>query len=560
LLNRGLSDAAAAQSFLDARFDALHEPESLPGAERAATLLWDAVQNGEKIVVYGDYDSDGVTGTAILYRALSLLGATVDYYVPNRLEEGYGLNGQALRQIAEGGARWVVTVDCGVASIREAVTARELGLKLLVTDHHTVSQVALQFWLESEHHPVHPRLADGDVASPFPQAPFGDLSGAGVAFKLAWLLGQRQSGGKKVEPRYREFLLDAIALAAIGLIADVVPLQGENRIIVKFGVQQLRATAVPGLRAILRSAGIEDGKRLRAEDVAYKIAPRLNAAGRLGCARLVVELLTSSDESRVRPIAEFLDQQNQERKSIENKVAIEARRLAADAADAPALVLASPDWHAGVIGIVAGRLADQFARPTLLIARRGDVAVGSGRSVPGFPLHEALRACADDLLSHGGHAAAAGFRLDPGRIDAFREQFCAYAARHFPDGRPTPELVLDAEVPLSLLTPGLLKDIDRLEPYGAHNPRPKFLAGDLQVVGEPRRMGGGERHLSFRVQQGKTALRAVAWGMADRAEELMSDGGRCCLAFTPRINEWNGYRSVELEVIDFQAGPRARLI
>jgi single-stranded-DNA-specific exonuclease len=231
----------------------------------------------------------------------------------------------------------------------------------------------------------------------------------------------------------------------------------------------------------------------------------------------------------------------------------------------PALVLASPEWHAGIIGIVAGRLAELFARPTLLIALRqdgtenGPVGQGSGRSVPGFALHEALRACDEHLLSHGGHKAAAGFRIDPQRIDAFRECFCAYAARQFPAGPPAPRLVIDAEVPLSALTLRLVQDLDHLEPYGMENPRPLFMAGGLQVAGQPRRIGGGDRHLMFHVRQQGTSLQAIAWGMGERLEELMSAGGQCALVFTPEINEYQGYRSVRLVVCDLQASPRAHI-
>jgi single-stranded-DNA-specific exonuclease len=233
----------------------------------------------------------------------------------------------------------------------------------------------------------------------------------------------------------------------------------------------------------------------------------------------------------------------------------------------PALVLASSTWHPGIIGIVAGRLAELYARPSLLVALpdpdaegpRRRSGVGSGRSIPGFALHEALAACGDLLLSHGGHAAAAGFRVRPEDLEAFRARLCEYTAARFPAGLPAPLLVLDAEVPLSALTLGLLADLDRLEPYGAENRRPMFLAGGLTVQGEPRKVGNGERHLSFRVRQQGTALKAIAWNMADRVEELMSAGGACCLAFTPRLNEWQGWRSVDLEVADFQPGPQARL-
>jgi single-stranded-DNA-specific exonuclease len=292
----------------------------------------------------------------------------------------------------------------------------------------------------------------------------------------------------------------------------------------------------------------------------------MNAASRLGCARLLVELLTTSAADKAQTLARNLEDLNTKRQVIERRIQAEAREMAAesDPAATPAYVLAQADWQLGVIGIVAGRLADQLARPVLLVAQgagRDDAAVwqGSGRSVPGFALHDALRACADHLVSHGGHRAAAGFKIRPDALDAFRECFVRYAAEHFAEELPVPRLVLDAEVPLSAVTTGLVQDLDRLEPYGMENPRPVLLAGGLQITGEPKKMGKGERHLSFQVRQNGASLRAVAFGMADRVEELMSADGQVCLAFTPKINEWQGWRKAELEVADFQAGPRARL-
>jgi single-stranded-DNA-specific exonuclease len=550
LVNRGLREPAVARKFLDAPLTDLHPPHNLPGAAAAADRLWAAARDRRKITVYGDYDVDGVTGTAILLQCLTHLGADVDFYVPNRLDEGYGLNLDALRQLAAAGTKLVVTVDCGICSCAEADEAKRLGLELIVTDHHEYKPD-----LPCADVLVHPRL-------PGHRYPFGGLSGAGVAFKVAWLTCQRAEGGERVGPKLREFLLDAVVLAALGLVADVVPLHDENRVYVRHGLRRLGAAPTVGLRALLAAAGLAEAKAVRAEDIGFRLAPRLNAAGRLGCARLVVELLTTPSPQRAHDLATYLESQNQQRQQIERRITTQARELATDGPhrDDPAVVLASADWHAGVIGIVAGRLAEQLGRPVLLIAMKPDgTCAGSGRSVNGFALHEALAHCNEDLLSHGGHAAAAGFRVRHDRIAAFRDRLCAYAARHFPGGPPAPELVLDAEVPLSALTPGLLAQVDRLEPYGAANPRPRFLLADLEVVGDPRRIGGGERHLSFRVRQGTTALRCVAWGMGERAEELMSGERKCCLAATPKINEWNGYRAVELEVADFRAGSTVEL-
>ena len=556
LLNRGLASAPDARRFLDAPLAGLHAPELLPGVTEAADNIYEAVQRGRHVCVYGDYDVDGVSGSAILLQCLRLLGAQPDLYVPHRLEEGYGLNCEALRQIAATGATLVVTVDCGIASVAEAEEAKRLGLELIVTDHHEYKET-----LPDAAVLVHPRLPGGSY-------PFGGLSGSAVALKLAWALAQKASGGPKVTQRFRDFLLDAVALASLGVVADVVPLMDENRILVRYGLNRLRQAPPPGIKALCEAAGLAAGGELRASDVAFRIAPRLNAAGRLGCARLVVDLLTTTRPDQAVDLARYLEDQNGKRQALERRMLAEARQMVEEGgrhADA-ALVLASADWHGGVIGIIAGRLAERYARPALMIklpspSEDGDggLAVGSGRSAHGFALHEALNACGDLLAGHGGHAAAAGFRLRPEHIDDFRERFCAYTAARFPDGPAPAPLVLDAETPLSALTTGLLRDLDRLEPYGAENRRPMFLAGGLTVQGEPRKVGGGERHLSFRVRQNGRVLKAIAFGMAERAEELMSAGGACCLAFTPKLNEWQGWRTVDLEVTDFQAGPEARL-
>jgi single-stranded-DNA-specific exonuclease len=557
LLNRGLDDVAQARRFLEPSLTGLHAPDLLPGVNEAVERIAAAIRAGRRICVYGDYDVDGVTGSAILLTGLKLMGATVDTYVPHRLEEGYGLNSDALRQIAETGASLVVTVDCGIASLHEAEEAKRLGLELIVTDHHefkdTLPDAAVL---------VHPRL-------PGTSYPFGYLSGAAVAFKLAWALAIRECGSPKVTPRFREYLLDSVALACLGVVADVVPLHDENRILVRHGLHRLRQTTSPGLRALCASAGLTEGAALRASDVGFKLAPRMNAAGRLGCARLVVDLLTTQREEQALQLARYLEEQNSQRQTIERRMASEARKMVEEQGrgNDPALVLARSGWHAGIIGIVAGRMAELYARPALMIALpdpdsdglHAQVGVGSGRSIVGFALHEALRACGDLLLGHGGHASAAGLRIRPENLDAFRERLCEYAGARFPTGPATPTLTLDAEVPLSALTLGLVNDLDRLEPYGADNRRPLFLAGGLQVKGEPRKVGNGERHLSFRVEQQGTTLKAIAWGMADRVEDLMSAGGACCLAFTPKLNEWQGWRSVDLEVTDFQVGPQARL-
>ena len=548
LLNRKQSEPLEAERFLASPLTGLFDPELLPGVDTAVERLMLAIQEGRKICVYGDYDVDGVSGTAILLTCLNLLGANVDFHVPHRLEDGYGLSIDTLQKLAGTQVNVVVTIDCGIASLEEAEEAHRLGIELIVTDHHEMKPS-----LPRAAAIVHPRL-------PGTSYPFGALCGAGVAFKLAWALCKKASGGPKVAPAMREFLLDAMLLAALGTVADVVPLYAENRIFVKHGLARLRSKPTLGLQHLLRCAKLDTKVNLAAVDIGFALAPRINAAGRLGTARLAVELLTTTSHDRALVLADYLERQNKERQTIERRILIEAREQAAKHLHAPAFVLASSEWHPGLLGIVASRLVDQYARPVLMIALRDGQphGQGSGRSDPGFKLHEALQECTADLVGHGGHAIAAGFRIEPTAIDAFRDNFCAVAARHFGERPPAHRLILDAEVPLSALTTGVMQAIEQLEPYGAGNPPPLLLADRLQVV-NTKKVGDGERHLSLRVKQNGKELRGIAFGMGDRVDELMSQGGQCCLAFTPRWNEWNGYKSVEIEVKDFQAGPEAKL-
>lgn len=554
LMNRGIRDAQSARDFLSAPFSALRAPNLLPGAVAAAEHMHRAIEQDRRICIYGDYDVDGLTGTAILWQLLNLLGAKADFYVPHRLGEGYGLNREALKQLAETGTTMVVTVDCGITALAEADEAKTLGIELIITDHHEFGER-----LPDAAVVVHPRLPGG-------LGPTSELSGSAVALKVAWALCQRVSGNTKVTPKFREFLLDAVALAALGIVADVMPLRDENRILVRHGLKRLRESPTIGFRALVESTEAPDATRRRpltATHVSFRLAPRLNAAGRLGCSRLVVELLTTDAEHRARELARFLDLQNQQRQQIERRILAEARtQLEAMDVDAMrALVLADPEWHPGVIGIVASRLVEQFGRPVILLAgtQDGGHAQGSGRSVPGFALHEALRACSDLLLSHGGHAAAAGLKLPFDDVPAFRERFCAYAGERLgnqPTHRPW---VVDVEVPLSAITIGLLQALAKLEPYGAGNPHALILAGPVRVV-KPTKVGAGERHLRFRVQQEGVTLPAIAFQMGDRLEELMSEDGICNIVFTPSFNEWQGRLFVQLEIRDFQAGADVRLV
>jgi single-stranded-DNA-specific exonuclease len=551
LLNRNLAEAESARRFLEAKLTGLHDPELLPGVAEAAKRLHQAIQEKRRICVYGDYDVDGITGTTLLWRCLQIAGAAdAEYYVPDRLEEGYGLNQEALRKLQRSGVQVIVTVDCGITSIAEAALAKDLGLELIVTDHHEFKTE-----LPDAAVLVHPRLPGSGY-------PFRDLCGAGVAFKLAWAICQQFSQAKKVSDHFKQFLLESVALVAMGTVADVVPLIDENRVFVRHGLKSLREAPTIGLRSLLQAANLVD-KELDAGHIGYTLAPRINAAGRLGQARLAVELLATSSEQRAVDLARYLNEQNELRQKIEGRIFREARELAEanyDLDKAPALVLASEDWHPGVIGIVAGRLVDCYARPVLLISLKDHPGQGSGRSIPHFNLHQALTSCSDFLLSHGGHAMAAGFKIDHGRVGEFRERFSERAAERMNGLTMQHTITIDAEVPLSVLTIGLVKSMHALQPNGQGNRRPVFLTGGLQIQGQPRLVGQGERHVNFMVrQQTGPSMRVIAFGMADRLEELMSQNGQCCLVYTPKINEWQGQVRIDLEVADFQPGATAQL-
>ncbi len=548
LLARGICDSQQAGIFLDAPLKGLREPDLLPGLTAAVDRVHAAIQQGRRIVIYGDYDADGMTATGLLVCGLRLLGANVGYHVPNRLEEGYGLNAEALRKLAAHGASMVISVDCGIGSVAEAETARELGLELIITDHH---ELAGGERLPAAAGIVHPRL-------PGSAYPFGGLCGAGVAFKLAWALCQRASEAKRVKPAMRDFLLAAVGLAAVGTVADVVPLLDENRILVRHGLVSLRERPLPGMEALLHVTGLDRKPQLSAEDIAFMLAPRLNAAGRLGQAQLGVELITTQSPERAVSLAEYIHELNNSRDTLERSVYLAAHKQLKEQFDPQAesaLVLAGVNWHPGVIGIVAGRLAEKYHRPVVMISwdQLGTKpGIGSARSVAKLNLHEALAACSQHLLSHGGHAAAAGLKIEEAKLDAFRADFCEYVAGELSHEDRVAEVRIDAEATLSQLTLKTVEQIEQLAPFGNGNPRPILCASGVTLADSPRRMGSGERHLAVRVRQHGVTVRGVAFGQGEAADELASLAAPLDLAFRPVINDFNGRRSVEMHLVDWR--------
>jgi single-stranded-DNA-specific exonuclease len=552
LICRGVSDPDTARSFLDPKLSALRDPELLPGCAEAARRIFDAVSARRRIVIYGDYDVDGMTGTAVLWMCLKLLGTDVGYYIPNRIDEGYGLNCEAIRSLAADKAELIVTVDCGICSCSEAEIARELGVELIVTDHHEPGpELPLAAAI------VHPRLPGANY-------PFSGLSGSGVAMKVAWALCQLASGAKRVGPRMKDFLVQAVGLAALGTVADVVPLVDENRVLVRHGLESLASVPTLGLATLMEIGKVTprrhpDGKmRLDAEDLGFQIAPRLNAAGRLGQPQLAVELLMTDRPDRARELAEYIDGLNSTRQTLERSIQLAAAKQAKEEFDPTgdaALVLADHGWHPGVIGIVAGRLADRFHRPVVMISwdktgmRPG---IGSARSVPGFDLHAALAECGEFLIAHGGHAAAAGLKIEEPQLAGFRGAFCEMAASRIAEDQRVAELFIDVEAPLSAFTLQTVQQIERLAPFGQGNTRPLLCATGATLSGTPKPMGSSGSHLSMMLSQHGVTLRAVAFGAGDRAEELATASGPLDIAFRPVINSFRGRQSVELHLVDWR--------
>jgi len=544
LVNRGLTEPSEAQRFLQPSLHELADPCDSPAVTQAARFLLDAAHGGKRIAIFGDYDADGICATALLMRCFEYLGTDADLYIPHRIEEGYGLSCEALKELAEGGANVVVTVDCGIGAMEEARCARELGLDLVVTDHHEPGAA-----LPDAAHVLNPKLPACEGLG------YGYLAGVGVAFKLVWAIGQQLSEGHRVSEEFKDLLMEALSLVAVGTIADVVPLVDENRVLTHYGLRALTGASRPGLRALI-AVSRPKSARLTAYDVAFRLAPRLNAAGRMGHAGAAVEMLTTSDERHAADLAEHLEQQNRLRISAQQSALQEAEgRLAKDEAllQRNCIVLADAGWHQGIVGLVASRLADKFCRPAFVFATDGELACGSARSVPGFPLFSVVKECSDLLERFGGHEGAAGLTLRMEKLSAFTERINELTGRFFGPERPVPALNVDGEINLAALNPALVREIDLLEPFGKGNPEPLFAATGLRLAGNPRTVGGNGHHLAFMVRQDRTTLRVIAMGKADWIAELRARKGEpFSLAFEPVINTYLGAVSVELRAEDIR--------
>lgn len=541
LINRGLHNESQTQTYLESPLIGLHSPQLLSGAQQAAEMIVQAIENKTKIVLYGDYDVDGTTGVAVLWHMLRQAGAEVSFYVPHRIHEGYGLNSDAVNQLIDHGAGMIISVDCGIKALTIADEIRKKNVKFIITDHHSLPDT-----LPTADVIVHPALNDS--------YPNPDLCGAGVAFKLAWSIAQVLSKQDKVNAEYRTLLMDLLPLVALGTIADVVPLIEENRIIARHGLKFLSNTSIPGLLALISAASLDPDK-ISGYDVGFKLAPRINAAGRMGHARLAVELFTRADENRAREIAMYLEEHNRTRQSTERKISkqafeiIELQDLASDSRRA--IVLAYEGWHPGVIGIVASRIVDRYQRPAVMIALSNGVGQGSARSIRHFELAEALSDCDDYLISHGGHSMAAGLNIATDRVKPFSEAFIELANRRLTGDDLIPVLRLDAEIVLEELSLPTVEIILGMGPFGMGNPKPKLVTDWVELSSEPRCVGRNEDHLQATFCEGGRQMKAIGFGLGSKIEDLKQHR-KCRVAFEPMINDFRGRRSVEMQILDLQ--------
>ena len=551
LVRRGLHQEAPARAFLDPKLTDLQDPVDLPGAAAAAERIVQAVRDRQPIVIYGDYDVDGITASAILWHTLTALGAAVSTYVPHRIDEGYGLNSDAIRQLAASAAApdggnsrlLIISVDCGITAVEPAKAAQDAGVDLIITDHHAFDADALPEACGV----VHPGLGAAAVgAEPSP------LCGAGVALKLAWQIARVHRRSERLPPALRDLLMDLLSFAALGTVADVVPLIGENRVITAYGLGQIKRTRFAGLNAMIDAANLRT-ENIDAYHIGFVLGPRLNACGRMGHAGEAVALLTVACADEARRIATFLTQQNERRRVTERQIFQEAKQMVIDrGADQPAcraIVLGKQGWHPGVIGVVASRLVDAFARPVVMLSVDQGVARGSARSVDGVSICQALEHCQAYLSSYGGHDMAAGVRLAAGDIEAFTEQLVAHVNELLSPEDLTPALRIDAPCSLNDLTLDVVGQLQHLAPFGRGNPAPTLCVRGVRMARPPRRVGNTGAHLKFTVTRDGRYVNAIGFGLGELATQLPA-GVEIDVAFEPSINTWQGRSSAEMHVQD----------
>jgi len=533
LVSRGIKTEQAVSAFLNPHISGLSDPLEIDGVKIAVERIKHAADTNETVLVHGDYDADGLTATAIMVHALRTCGIDVRYFIPERIVHGYGFNPAAVKIAKKLGASLIITVDCGITSFEAGPFAKKEGIDIIITDHHE----------PATHSPIHP-FTDSPIQFKLPEAlviinpklspdalRFTGLSGAGIAFKIAQALSMMHDAGHTMH--------DLLDLAAIGTMADVVPLTGENRILVKEGMKLIHEGQRPGIRVLKGVAGMEK-KKFRAGSLAFTLIPRINAAGRVSDASDVVRLLLSEIEGEAEELGAWLNKLNIERQRIEEEVYQKARRVLQTTADAPAIVLSGAGWHQGVVGIVAARIAEEFYRPTFILSLEDGIAKGSARSIPSFDLCSGLAECKDLLLSFGGHKQAAGVRLKAENIHLFEKAIQRIVDTAIVKEDFVQTLEIDADISLSEVNHNLIREIAMLEPFGCDNAEPRLAARNLKAV-NPRIVGNN--HLKMRLKNGSHSLDAIGFNMGG-----IDVSGSVDAVFTPEVNEYNGSSYLQLNL------------
>lgn len=532
MINRGIDTVPKVRDYLHTGLDSLHDPYLFKGMEQAVKRILAAIERKEKVCVYGDYDVDGITSTAIMVRTLRKLGAETVYYIPNRIEEGYGLSIESIDKVKLLGVNLIITVDCGIKSNEAVCHANSMGMDVIITDHHECEgELPEAFTILDPHQP----------GCGYPDK---DLAGVGVAFKLAMALLTEKGSGV-----YAENFLD---IAAIGTIADVVPLLNENRIIVKNGLARIGDTKNEGIKALLKVCGL-NGRDLNTYNVAFMLAPRINAAGRIADAALCVELLLTDNSDRAVEIARELDSDNRERQLIETKILNDAKSIVEETPDFDkdrVIVLYKADWHTGVIGIVASRLTDRFHVPVFIMSKEGELAKGSARSISGFNIFEAMSRYGYLFEKYGGHEMAAGFTIRTERIDELREKMNNEAVRVLGKDKPLPRINIDYRLKPEDITLDTVRQLKLMEPFGTGNTKPVFVLRGLSV--RSFRMVGNEgRHLSLTLYDGSKYIKCIAYNQGSM-QKVLSSGKIVDVACNVENNIWNNKESVQLNIKDIK--------
>ena len=535
LISRGYDEESTAREFLNPHSDQIHEPYLMLGMREAVARLQLAIDHDEPILIYGDYDVDGTTGTAVLLRALKLLGARTGFHVPHRFTEGYGIQQAALEKAKNDGYQLVVSVDCGIRAHEPLYWARDNGLDVIITDHH----------LPDENEGALPAFAvlnPNQVGCTYPDK---NLAGVGVAFKLIHALFRERGRASQVAAFMK--------VVAIGTVADVAKLVGENRAIVALGLKDLAKASNPGLRALIEVAGCGDGKGMTAYDLGFRIGPRINAAGRMDAAKAVVELFDTRDADEARRLALHLDKRNEERKAVQQQIIdLAVTELSeSNKSSSHVAVIAGEGWHRGVIGIAASKIAERINRPCVVFSIDGEVAHGSGRSIEAYHLLDGLTSCSDLFEKFGGHSHAAGITIRPERIDQFRDRLNAHAATCLSEEDLEHSITIDMELRAEDVGFQLARELQLLEPYGAGNPRPVFLTKGLRALSEPVILK--ERHLKMRLAgPNNRPLEAVWWNCIESGGQTHTVTGSIELAYTIETSLWNDEIKVQLNVQDLR--------